>query len=101
MAGRKPPLNQRPFHEVLPLLMADAGISLRELARRADATAPHISRLIRRVDYRNTPGADLLARIARVFDLEPEYFAEYREARVVEAVKKDPKLRDQLFRRLD
>ncbi len=100
MAGRRPSVNQEPFHQVLPLLMAEEGISLRELARRADATAPHLSRLIRQVDYRNTPGPELLARIAEVFDLAPEHFVEYREARVVAAVKADASLRDRLFRQL-
>jgi hypothetical protein len=38
-----------------------------------------------------------MTRIARAFDVEPEFFVEYREWRVLEAVRDNPTLRERLF----
>jgi plasmid maintenance system antidote protein VapI len=56
----------------------------------------HISRLLKRGSgLRATP--ELLARVARALDVDPEFFAEYREWCVLEAVRRNPSLRERLY----
>jgi hypothetical protein len=55
--------------------------------------------VLRRAAYK-TPSADLTARVAEALDLPRDYFPEFREAVVVDAVQADPELRERLYRRL-
>ena len=59
-----------------------------------------MSRLLRGVGYRTRPSADLARRIALALGLPADYFREYREAVVIEQVKRDSKLREELYERL-
>lgn len=92
--------NQRPFSEEVPRLLEERHMSLRQLARNVDVTNSHLSRLLRGVGYRTKPSIDLARRVALAFELPEDYFPEYREAVVVEAVQSRPRLRDELFDRL-
>lgn len=49
---------------------------------------------------RRPPGDDLLRRIAQGLRVEPEYFREYRERRLVEALRHVPELELELSRRV-
>jgi hypothetical protein len=49
---------------------------------------------------RRPPGDDLLRRIAEGLRVEPEYFREYRERRLVEALRHAPELELELSRRV-
>jgi transcriptional regulator with XRE-family HTH domain len=49
---------------------------------------------------RRPPGDDLLRRIAAGLGVEPEYFLEYRERRLVEALRLVPELEQALSRRV-
>jgi len=49
---------------------------------------------------RRPPGDDLLRRIAAGLRVEPEYFREYRERRLVEALRHTPALELELSRRV-
>ena len=91
---------ERPFNEELPALLAERGLSLRALAREADVSQPHLSRLLRGVGYRSTPSADLARRVAIALDLPPDYFREYREGIVVVEVRKNVCLREEIYNRL-
>jgi transcriptional regulator with XRE-family HTH domain len=91
---------ERPFVEELPALLRERQLSLRSLARDAGVTDPHLSRLLRGVGYRTRPSADLARRIALALGLPADYFREYREAVVIEQVKRDPKLREELYDQL-
>lgn len=89
----------RPFIDEVPKLLRERGWSIRELARRADVTDAHLSRVLRRASYK-TPSADLARRVALAFDLPLDYFPEFREAFVIERVQRDARLRDDFYRRL-
>jgi transcriptional regulator with XRE-family HTH domain len=95
-AGR----TERPFIEELPTLLNQRRLSLRALAREAKVTDAHLSRLLRGIGYRTKPSANLAHRVALALALPPDYFREYREALVIEQVKNDPKLREELYDRL-
>lgn len=91
---------ERTFVEELPDLLQERGISLRALARAVDVSDAHLSRLLRGVGYRTRPSADLAQRVAEALDLPGDYFLEYREAAIVEAIRRDPALRERLYGQL-
>jgi transcriptional regulator with XRE-family HTH domain len=88
-----------PFIEELPLLLHDRGMSLRALAATIGISDSHLSRVLRRADYK-TPSPDLTRKVARALGLPPDYFLEFREAYVIERIRSDPKLRNDLYARL-
>jgi transcriptional regulator with XRE-family HTH domain len=63
-------------------------------------TNAHLSRLLRGVGYRTRPSADLARRVAIALGLPADYFCEYREAAVIEEIKRNPQLREELYERL-
>jgi transcriptional regulator with XRE-family HTH domain len=84
------------FREAVMDLLEERGRSQRDLSFAVGVDPAHICRLLRRGSkVRATP--ELLARIAHALDVPPEYFPEYREWRVVEAVRTDPSLRERLY----
>ena len=88
-----------PFVDELPRLLRERGMSLRALAATIDVSDSHLSRVLRRADYK-TPSPDLTRRVALSLGLPPDYFPEFREAYVVEQVRRDSKLRNDLYSRL-
>lgn len=85
--------------EELPRLLEERGLSLRRIAQRVDVNPSHLSRVTRRANYK-TPSTDLVRRIAVALDLPPDYFPEYREGVVIDHVRRDARLRDDLYERL-
>jgi len=74
-------------------------MSVRALAATIGISDSHLSRVLRRADYK-TPSPDLTRRVALALELPPDYFPEFREAYVVEQIKSDPELRNDLYIRL-
>jgi transcriptional regulator with XRE-family HTH domain len=89
----------RSFAEELPSLLAERGLSQRKLAQLVDLNPSHLSRVLRGAD-RTRPSIDLIRRIAHALDLPAGYFPELREAAVIEKLKTDPGLRDELYSQL-
>jgi transcriptional regulator with XRE-family HTH domain len=92
--------SDRPFDEGLPVLLAERGLSQRKLAQLIDLNPSHLSRVLRSAD-RTRPSTELIRRIARALDLPPGYFPELREAAVIERLKLDARLRDELYDQLE
>jgi len=88
-----------PFVVELPRLLEQRHLSIRALARQAGVTDAHLSRVLRRADYK-TPSGDLTRRVAVALGLPEDYFPEYREAFVIDTIRNDPELRDRLYGRL-
>jgi transcriptional regulator with XRE-family HTH domain len=93
------PSTNRPFVEELPRLLRERGMSVRALAEHVGVSGSHLSRILNRAAYK-TPGAELAGRVAVALELPVDYFPEYREGFVVERVKRDASLRDELYQRL-
>ena len=74
-------------------------MSLRGLAATIGISDSHLSRVLRRADYK-TPSPDLTRRVALALGLPPDYFPEFREAYVMDQVRSDPELRNNLYARL-
>jgi len=91
--------SQRPFDEELPRLLTERGMSLRALAGRAGVSASYLSRVLRHAEYK-TAGPELARKVALALGLPKDYFLEFREGFVIDRVRADAQLRDQLYRTL-
>jgi transcriptional regulator with XRE-family HTH domain len=83
-----------PFGRILPRLLAERRLSLRELSRRLEMDPTHLSR-IRRGQKRLPP--DLPRQVAVVLGLPEDYFVETREFVIFDAVREDPALRERVY----
>ena len=86
---------QSSFRDELPRLLAERGISQRELARRVGVNQSYLT-FVRQ--GRRAPSRKLLEGAATALDLQVEYFREYREAVVIEQLRADPGVVDRLYR---
>jgi transcriptional regulator with XRE-family HTH domain len=89
-------LSDRPFTEEVPRLLAARQMSIRALASMIGISDSHLSRVLRRADYK-TPSPDLMKRVAKALDLPSDYFPEVREAVVIDKVRSDGAWRDRLY----
>src|SRR4051794_25880423 len=89
---------QTALTDELPQLLAERDMSLRDLAAVADVSPGHLSRVLRRKNYKTVSG-ELAGRIAVALDLPQDYFPEFRESQLVERIRTDAGLRDRLYRR--
>lgn len=89
----------QPFVEEVPRLLKERGMSIRALAREAGVTNAHLSRVLRHANYK-APSVELARRVSAALGLPPDYFPEFREGTVVDAIRSNPALRDRLFNRL-
>jgi plasmid maintenance system antidote protein VapI len=84
------------FRDAVGELMDERGWCQRDLSAAVGVDPAHISRLLKSGSrLRATP--QLMMRVARAFEVDPEYFVEYREWCVLEAVRRNPSLRERLF----
>lgn len=90
---------EEPFVEAVPRLLKEHGLSLRALAREAGVSHSFLSRVLRERDYKRA-GPELARRTAIALDLPADYFAEYREGVVIDEIRRNPRLRNDLYRRL-
>lgn len=97
-SSKSQPLSQRSFVEELPQIIHDRGLTTRRLALKAGVTPSHLSRVLRQTDYKS-PSADLCRRVALALELPEDYWPEYRERKVIDEIRANPKLRDQLYQR--
>lgn len=92
-----PRCSMQPFGPTVSELLYARAWSQRELADAVEVDPAHVSRLLRPGARPATPR--LIERIAAALDVPPEFFLEYREWRVIAAVRADPGLRERLYRR--
>ena len=93
------PRSQRRLVEELPEILEDRELSIRALAHSAGVSPSHLGRVLRQTDYK-TPSVELCRRLARALGLPEDYWPEYRERVVVDRVRSDPALREELYTRL-
>jgi len=98
MSGKRR-FSDRPFGEAITALMAEAGLTYRELAGRAGLSAGYLNHLVH--GNRPVPSDDVIARLAAALGVEAEHFREYRIRVITERLEEMPDLVDRLYRRLD
>src|SRR5579862_623857 len=89
------PRTQASFRDVLPQLLQERGVSLRELSRRLEMDPTHLSRIRR---ARKRLPDDLPRRVAVALGLPEDYFPETREAFILEAIRREPDLLERIYR---
>jgi transcriptional regulator with XRE-family HTH domain len=90
--------SERPFGETLIALMAEQGVTYRQLAARAGLSAGYLNHMVH--GNRPVPANDMMARLAQALGVEPEHFREYRIRVITERLEEMPELVDRLYRRL-
>jgi hypothetical protein len=69
---------------------------MRRLAIESGIERGYLWKVVRRRGYK-TPSVRMAEAVASAFGLPPDYFPEYREGIVVDRVKRDSTVRDELF----
>jgi transcriptional regulator with XRE-family HTH domain len=77
--------------------LKEQGLSIRALAERADVSQPYLSRLLRQVDYKKSPSSRLTRSVAKALGKPADYFAEAREAVLIDKIRRNARLRDELY----
>ena len=77
-------------------LLAERGLSTNRLASEVGVSQSHLSRVLRGADAKSVNG-ELAERVAVALGLPADWFPEAREARLIELIRADGKLRDQLY----
>jgi transcriptional regulator with XRE-family HTH domain len=90
--------SERPFGDTLTALMAEQGMTYRQLAAKAGLSAGYLNHMVH--GNRPVPANDVMARLAESLGVEPEHFREYRIRLITERLEEMPELVDRLYRRL-
>ncbi len=91
--------SQRSFREELPRILEQRRLSLRALAVQVGVSQSHLSRIIRNAPAK-APTGELAGRIALALGLPEDYFPEFREAAIADAIRGDPLFRERVYRLL-
>jgi transcriptional regulator with XRE-family HTH domain len=93
---RPQPITQGQLRSELPRLLRERGLSLRALAAEVGVNESHLSRALRGAQGKKITG-QLAGEIAVALALPRDYFPEYRQSIVSEAVVKDAELRERIY----
>ena len=91
----RPAVSEKPFREELPRLLEERKETLRAVARAIGGIDhAYLSRMVTGKVAVNPQHAE---RIAIHFGLPADYFPEVREAAVIDAIRRSPRLRDSIY----
>ena len=97
MARRKR-FSEEPFGATIETLMAELGVTYRELAARTGLSAGYLNHLVH--GNRPVPSSDVVATLADALGVEPDHFREFRLRSITERLEAMPELIDRLYKRL-
>ena len=97
MARRKR-FSEEPFGATIETLMAELGVTYRELAARTGLSAGYLNHLVH--GNRPVPSNDVVATLADALGVEPDHFREFRLRSITERLEAMPELIDRLYKRL-
>jgi transcriptional regulator with XRE-family HTH domain len=86
------------FGPTIEALMAESGVTYRELAVRTGLSAGYLNHLVH--GNRPVPSNDVVRTLAEALNVEPEHFREFRLRTITERLEAMPELIDRLYRRL-
>ena len=85
------------FGPTIEALMAEAGVTYRELAARTGLSAGYLNHLVH--GNRPVPSNEVVRTLSEALGVEPEHFREYRIRVITERLEAMPELVDRLYRR--
>jgi len=85
------------FGPTIEALMAEAGVTYRELAARTGLSAGYLNHLVH--GNRPVPSNDVVRTLAKGLGVEAEHFREYRIRVITERLERMPDLVDRLYKR--
>jgi transcriptional regulator with XRE-family HTH domain len=96
--ARKRRFSNESFGPTIQALMAERGITYRQLAERSGLSAGYLNHLVH--GNRPVPSDEVIAQLAKALRVEPEHFREYRLRVITERLEAMPSLVDRLYKRL-
>jgi transcriptional regulator with XRE-family HTH domain len=96
--ARRRRFSEEAFGPTIEALMADSGVTYRELAARTGLSAGYLNHLVH--GNRPVPSNDVVRTLAEALNVEPEHFREFRLRTITERLEAMPELIDRLYKRL-
>jgi transcriptional regulator with XRE-family HTH domain len=96
--ARRKRFSEEPFGPTIETLMADSGVTYRELASRTGLSAGYLNHLVH--GNRPVPSNEVVATLAEALGVEPDHFRELRLRSITERLEAMPELIDRLYKRL-
>ncbi|HXH96080.1 MAG TPA: helix-turn-helix transcriptional regulator [Gaiellaceae bacterium] len=96
--ARRRRFSEEPFGPTVERLMAEVGVTYRELASRTNLSAGYLNHLVH--GNRPVPSNEVVQALADALGVEPEHFREYRLRVITERLEAMPDLIDRLYKRL-
>ena len=96
--ARRRRFSEEAFGQTVERLMAETGVTYRELAARTSLSAGYLNHLVH--GNRPVPSNDVVKTLAGALGVEPEHFREYRLRVITDRLEAMPELIDRLYRRL-
>ena len=96
--ARRRRFSEEPFGSTIETLMAESGITYRELAARTGLSAGYLNHLVH--GNRPVPSNDVVRTLSEALGVEAEHFREYRLRVITDRLEAMPELIDRLYRRL-
>jgi transcriptional regulator with XRE-family HTH domain len=96
--ARRRRFSEEPFGPTIEALMAEAGVTYRELAARTGLSAGYLNHLVH--GNRPVPSTDVVRTLAEALGVDSEHFREFRLRSITERLEAMPELIDRLYKRL-
>ena len=97
--ARRRRFSEEAFGQTVERLMAETGVTYRELAARTSLSAGYLNHLVH--GNRPVPSNDVVKTLAGALGVEPEHFREYRLRVITDRLEAMPELIDRLYKRLE
>ena len=95
--ARRRRFSEEAFGATIEALMAEVGVTYRELAARTGLSAGYLNHLVH--GNRPVPSNDVIERLAGALDVDPEHFREYRLRVITDKLERMPDMVDRLYKR--
>jgi transcriptional regulator with XRE-family HTH domain len=96
--ARRRRFSEEPFGQTVERLMAEVGVTYRDLAARTDLSAGYLNHLVH--GNRPVPSNEVVKTLAEALGVEPEHFREYRLRVITHRLEQMPDMIDRLYKRL-
>jgi transcriptional regulator with XRE-family HTH domain len=96
--ARRRRFSEESFGPTIEVLMAEAGVTYRELAGRTGLSAGYLNHLVH--GNRPVPSNEVVRTLSDALGVEPEHFREFRLRAITDRLEAMPELIDRLYKRL-